>query len=202
MIALLIIDMQKGMFTKETPRYQSDRIISNINSIANIVRSISGKVIFIQHDGNKEEGYQPNTEEWELIPEIIRNPIDIIIHKTACDSFYKSELEKYLIEKGINQLIITGCATDYCVDTTIKSATSKDYFIYVPSDGHTTANRPSIPAEQVISHYNWIWKNLILPNKNLKVLPTSELREYLIKEQKPPNPAQEPTWPSARGQGA
>jgi len=193
MIALLIIDMQKGMFTKETPRYQSDLIVSNINSIANIVRIINAQVIFIQHDGNKEEGYQPNTKEWEIITEISMKPIDKIIHKTACDSFYKSELEKYLVENGINRLIITGCATDYCVDTTIKSATSKDYNVFVPSDGHTTTNRPSISAEQVIDHYNWIWSNLILPRKNLKVLPTSELIEYLHKEQKPPNQAQEPT---------
>jgi nicotinamidase-related amidase len=152
MIALLIIDMQKGMFTKETPRFQSDQIISNINSIANVVRSINAHVIFIQHDGIKEEGYQPNTMEWELIAEIIRIPVDKIIHKTACDSFYKSELEKFLLENGINRLIITGCATDYCVDTTIKSATSKDYHVIVPSDGQTTANRPSLSAEQVIGN--------------------------------------------------
>ncbi len=185
--------MQKGMFIKETPRYHSELIIKNINMIAHIVRSINGQVIFIQHDGNIEEGYQPNTKEWELILEIDKNVNDKIIHKTACDSFYKSELAKCLLENDINELIITGCATDYCVDTTIKSATSKDYFVFVPSDGHTTADRPSISAEQVINHYNWIWSNLILPKKNLKVLPTNELIEYIKKEQKPPNPRLEPT---------
>ncbi len=177
------------MFTKETPRYQSDLIISNITSIAKIVRSINAQVIFIQHDGNKEEGYQPYTMEWELILEIDKDVNDKIIHKTACDSFYKSELAKYLLENDINELIITGCATDYCVDTTIKSATSKDYFVFVPSDGHTTANRPSISAEQVIHHYNWIWSNLILPRKNLKVLPTNELIEYIKKRTKTAQPA-------------
>jgi len=184
MIALLIIDMQKGMFTKETPRYKSDLVNNNINSIADIIRSINGRVIFIQHDGNKEEGYLPNTEEWELIPEIRKNNQDRIIHKTACDSFYKSELEKYLTENAINELVITGCATDYCVDTTIKSATSKDYLVIVPNDGHTTTNRPSISAEQVIDHYNWIWSNLILPKKNIKVLSTNVLIDYLGKKEK------------------
>jgi nicotinamidase-related amidase len=179
MIALLIIDMQKGMFTKETPRYDSDHIIRNINQIAEKIREKNGYVIIIQHDGNATEGYEPNSEEWELIQEIPRNEHDVIIHKTACDAFYNTELEKYLHKHRIKTLIITGCATDYCVDTTIRAATSKDYSVIVPNDGHTTADRPFLKAEDVIRHHNWIWENLILPRKNLNVILTKEVLNIL-----------------------
>jgi nicotinamidase-related amidase len=173
MIALLIIDMQKGMFT--VSRFDLQNVIGNINMIAQRIRKLNGKVIFIQHEGNKEEGYVPNTEEWELIPEISRDKNDVILRKTACDSFYKTDLEGVLRKNRVKQIIITGCATDYCVDTTIKAATSREYYVFVPKDGHTTADRPSMTAKQVIDHYNWIWSNLILPGKNMQVLPTREL---------------------------
>lgn len=179
MIALLIIDMQKGMFTKEIPRYDSEHIIGRINQIADKIRAINGYIIFIQHDGNATEGYEPYSDGWDLIQEIPRKEHDVIIHKTACDAFYNSELEKYLYEHNIKTLIITGCATDYCVDTTIRAATSKDYSVIVPNDGHTTADRPFLKAEDVIRHHNWIWENLILPGKNLRVISTKEVLSLL-----------------------
>jgi nicotinamidase-related amidase len=179
MIALLIIDMQKGMFTKEMPRYDSEHTIERINQIVEKIREKNGHVIFIQHDGNASEGYEPYSDGWELIQEIPRDEHDVIIHKTSCDAFYNSKLDKYLHEHSIKTIIITGCATDYCVDTTIRVATSKDYSIIVPNDGHTTADRPFLKAEDVIRHHNWIWENLILPRKNLKVISTTEVLNIL-----------------------
>ena len=38
-------------------------------------------------------------------------------------------------------LLVTGCATDFCVDTTVRVAASRDYEIVVVADGHTTADR-------------------------------------------------------------
>lgn len=184
MIALLIIDMQIGMFSQETPRYDSERVINNICKMAEKVRDNHGKVIFIQHDGNSEEGYEPNSEEWKIIPQLEIKEEDVIIHKTACDAFYHTDLEKTLTIQGAKDLIITGCATDFCVDTTIRVAASKEYNIYVAKDGHTTADRPSIKADQVISHHNWIWENLILPKKNVKVLMSREIIQILDNQEK------------------
>ena len=96
MIALLIVDMQKGILTKETPRYESGRVVRNITALAEGVRTLGGKGVFIQHDGNKEEGCLPGTEEWEFIPEIRKTDADVVIHKMACDSFYDTELDRYL----------------------------------------------------------------------------------------------------------
>ena len=52
--ALLVIDMQKGSFTSETPRFDSKGVIERINSLARIFRESNYPVIFIQHDGTKE----------------------------------------------------------------------------------------------------------------------------------------------------
>jgi nicotinamidase-related amidase len=179
MVALIIIDMQCGMFTGDTPRFDSENVIKNILQTADAVRSADGKVIIIQHDGNTEEGYAPHTEEWQLIPQIRKIKPDAVVHKTACDAFYRTELEDYLRSHAIRRLIITGCATDFCVDTTVRAAASKDFAVMVASDGHTTADRPPLTARQVIQHHNWVWKNLILPNGKIKVLTTEEILRRL-----------------------
>ena len=93
MKALLIIDMQMGSFKPETPRYDADGIIRRINSLSDYFRQNGDKVIFIQHDGTKENSYIPGTSDWNILPALIRRPDDIIVSKTANDSFYNTELE-------------------------------------------------------------------------------------------------------------
>lgn len=168
--ALLIIDMQKGSFAPDTPRYDTNGVVSRITSLAEHFRSHNFPVIFIQHDGSQWDVYRPNTEEWALLDELEVKPTDLIISKTANDSFYKSELESILHQHNVNEILITGCATDFCVESTIQSAITRDYHITVVEDGHTTGERPNITAKDVIAHYNWIWKNMIPTKGSLKVL--------------------------------
>jgi len=54
MKALLIIDMQKVAFTVQTPRYDAEQVIDRINSLSALFRKMGEPVIFIQHDGSKE----------------------------------------------------------------------------------------------------------------------------------------------------
>ena len=87
------------------------------------------------------------------------------------------------MEHAIREVVITGCATDFYVDATIKAAASREYFVLAPGDGHATADRPSLSAEQVMDYHNWVWRNLILPKRNVKVFPTKRSLEYV--RQKP-----------------
>jgi nicotinamidase-related amidase len=160
MRALLIIDMQKTSFTSKTPRYDSDGVVQRINTLSHKFRLTGDKVIFIQHDGTKEGFCIPNTIEWEILSSLDIKSDDLIISKTANDSLYMTTLKEKLTELGINELIITGCATDFCVDSTIKSALVNDFNIIVIKDCHTTADRPNLKAKQVIDHYNWIWSEM------------------------------------------
>ncbi|SUX59956.1 isochorismatase [Citrobacter amalonaticus] len=68
------------------------------------------------------------------------------VTKTACDAFYKTALEQLLREQAISHFVICGCATDYCVDTTIRNGASRSYRITVAEDAHTTAHRAAAPA--------------------------------------------------------
>ncbi len=161
MKALLIIDMQRGSFTAETPRHDAEGVISRINQLAGRFRSSGDPVLFIQHDGTIHGDFIPGSEAWKLLPELEIRAEDSFIAKTANDCFYKSELTAALQKQQITEVVITGCATDFCVDTTVKSAVAKEYKVTVIADAHTTADREGITAESLIAHYNWVWKNML-----------------------------------------
>ena len=172
MKALLIIDMQKGSFTPETPRFDAENVIHRINQLSEHFRANNEPVIFIQHDGSRFDCYAPGTDEWEILPSLFRTETDIVVSKTANDSFYRSKLDAVLKKLEVSKLVITGCASDFCVDSTVRSALNHDYRVNVISDAHTTADRPHVNAESIINHYNWLWKELIPTEGIVNVLST------------------------------
>lgn len=173
--ALLIIDMQKGSFTPASPRHDTDGVVQRINDLAEKFRNDNLPVIYIQHDGSVANAFVPNTTDWEILDDLIVSEGDILIDKYANDVFYKSKLGSTLADLGVDHLLITGCATDFCVESTIQSALTKDYNITVIADAHTTGNRPHLPAEKVIEHYNWVWQNMIPTKGNITVKKAAEI---------------------------
>jgi len=175
--ALLIIDMQKGSFTPETPRFDPDGVIQRINDLARLFRANHLPVIFIQHQGIGE--FVKDTWEWEILDELEKEESDLIISKTANDAFYRTVLEKKLAELEVSKLNITGCATDFCVESTIQSALVKEFEITVVEDGHTTADRPNLAAENLIKHYNWVWANLSPTKGSVQVSPFQKIKDQI-----------------------
>ena len=180
MRALLIVDMQVGLFEGDSPRYDADGVIQRINEIARVVRATGGIVIFVQHEDSG--GLKPETEGWEILPALGRMDSDLLLRKQACDSFYETNLPDLLEQYHVQEIIITGCATDFCVDTTIRAAASRNYEVVVVEDAHTTKDRPHLDAKSIIRHHNWMWENLILPRNEVKVLPASSVIDWLQSE--------------------
>lgn len=172
MEALLIIDMQAGLFLN-TPRFDADAVIHRINRISRYFRDQGKPVVFIQHDGTKENYLLHGSPDWEVLLDLIKSETDIFIEKTANDAFYKTELNDYLQQNRISTLYITGCATDFCVNATLHSALVKDYHITVVKDAHTTADRPLLKAEAIIEFHNRVWENLT-PTKGRVILKTTD----------------------------
>ena len=68
-VALLVIDVQKGLFKKSTPIYKAEQLLRNINTLIRHAEHAGAPVVYIQH-ANKMlvEG----TDDWELHPELER----------------------------------------------------------------------------------------------------------------------------------
>jgi len=173
--ALIVIDMQQGSFGEAAPRHDSVALVGRLNELAGAVRTNGGAVVFIQHDGPAGDPHQPDLPGWRLLADLDVHQDDTIIRKTSCDAFLDTTLDAFLRSRAIECLVITGCATDYCVDTTVRSALARGYPTVVPSDGHTAANRPHLTAAKIIEHHNAIWADFIAPGGPAVVCPSSDV---------------------------
>ena len=186
-LAMLVIDMQLGLFSSRQPRYQSSSVIANINRLLDACHMQGIPVIFIQHDGPIGDELEPFSQGWELLPNLHRNAADHRLRKSSCDSFYRTGLQPLLHSLGVKSLIVTGCPTDYCIDSTLRMALSLDYQCYAVSDAHTTADRPHMDARSIITHHSSVWRNLISP-KPVQLLTTQRMLEEMGKPHKQDNP--------------
>lgn len=56
---------------------------------------------------------------------------------------------------------------------------SRGYQVVAASDGHTTREKPHLDAAAIITHHNWVWEHLIMPDREVKVLSSSQLLNAL-----------------------
>jgi nicotinamidase-related amidase len=173
MDAMLVVDMQVGLLNGE-PKHDVHGVIDRINRLTTWVREKSGTVIFIQHCGCKGDNFEPQTPGWALLPELVRDPADVVVQKQMNDPFVGGSLQARLDRIAPDRVLVTGWATDLCVDATVRSAVSNHHCVVVVTDAHTLSDRPHLDALSVIRHHHWVWSNLI-SEKPVQFAATSEL---------------------------
>jgi nicotinamidase-related amidase len=170
---IIVVDMQVGM-SDGTPKHDLPGLISRINALTAMVRDDGGRVIWIRHCGNADDSFEKHGQGWEFLPDLVRMQDDLIVDKTLNDPFVGTSLANMLTDLSPRRVIVTGWATDFCVDATVRSAVSHGHHVVAVSDGHTLSDRSHLPASAVITHHNWVWSELIT-NRTIRVLTTNQL---------------------------
>jgi nicotinamidase-related amidase len=171
--ALVIVDMQVVSFA-DGKQYDIPGVVERINLLSSFVRGAGGLVVFVQHDGTEAEGLATDTPGWQVLPSIETEPTDLFIRKTKNDAFAGTRLHDALVHARAKTVAFAGWATDYCVDSTVRSAVSRGFRVVVPADAHTVSDREHLSARQIIDHHNRTWAGLIA-DPAVHVAPTQEL---------------------------
>lgn len=179
-MTLLVVDMQNGLFDNpDMPRHDAPGVIRRINRLIALFRRKNFPVVFIRHSGPPGDSLDPAGPGWQILECLDRAPGDRVIDKASCDAFLNTDLYDTIRASGTDQVVITGCATDLCVDATVRSAAGLGFSVTAVADAHTTANRPHLDAPAVISHHNWIWENLMLEKGRLRVAETRTIEKEM-----------------------
>jgi ureidoacrylate peracid hydrolase len=75
-------------------------------------------------------------DQWgtQIVPELAAEPGDLELYKHRFSGFYQTELDAHLRKSGIRNLIVTGCTTSVCVESTIRDAMFRDYSCLLLAD--------------------------------------------------------------------
>ena len=167
--ALLVIDVQNGMFQEGNVVYKGERMLQNLKDLIVQARSTETPIFYIQHNAPAGKPLEYGTKGWEIHPEITPKNQDVIIQKTTPDSFYNTSLDEELKKQGIDHLVVAGIQTEACVDTTCRRAFSMEYKVTLVSDTHCTWDSQDITAQQIINHHNEVlrWFAAVYPSKDI-----------------------------------
>jgi ureidoacrylate peracid hydrolase len=85
-------------------------------------------------DGSPSQILVRDTWNSEIVDELKPHSEDIVLYKTRFSGFYETDLDDRLRELGAKHLIITGCTTSICVESTVRDAMFRDYLCVLLSD--------------------------------------------------------------------
>jgi nicotinamidase-related amidase len=170
--ALLVIDVQNGVVAGTHNR---DGVIANINTLVDKARGQDVPVVWVQHSDDR---LKRDSESWQLVPELVRDDSEPLVHKSYGDSFEGTELEAVLAERGVGRLFVTGAQTDACIRSTIHGAFVRGYDVTLVGDAHTTEDLTAYgapPPDQVIAHTNLYWQFQSAPGRRGATVDTAEV---------------------------
>lgn len=168
--ALLVIDVQNGMFQKDNIVHNGEKLLQNLKGLITQARFTETPVIYVQHNAPAGKPLEYGTKGWQIHPQIAPEARDIIIQKNTPDSFFRTTLADELKKQGIEHLIIAGIQSEVCVDTTCRRAFSMDYKVTLVSDAHSTWDSKEFLAQQIINHHNDVlrWFADVYSSKDIK----------------------------------
>ena len=75
-----------------------------------------------------------DTWNTDIVPQLAPQVGDTIIYKHRFSGFYETDLDATLKSLGARYLIVTGCTTSVCVESTIRDAMFRDYACVLLAD--------------------------------------------------------------------
>ena len=147
--ALLVIDVQQGLFQKTRPIYRAEQLLQNINALIDRARRSATPVIFIQHANDSFLAH--GSAGWQLHPHLQPAETDLRVHKHHGNAFERTPLHHELAARGVTTVVVTGLVTHGCVKATCLGAEELGYSVVLVSDGHSNFDEH---AARMIDEWN------------------------------------------------
>ena len=146
--ALVLIDLQKGIVSRELAPRPGAEVLAGSIALANRFRAAGAPVILVNvawspdmKDALKQPVDQPfqlppgglPPDFWELA-EGLEQPGDLCITKQQWGAFYGTGMELQLRRRGIQTMVLGGIATNFGVESTARQAWEHGYAVILAED--------------------------------------------------------------------
>jgi nicotinamidase-related amidase len=151
--ALLVIDVQNGVFSwEDTQVLGGDTLLATVNGLIASAREAGAPIVFVQHE---DEWLVPGSEYFEIVSDLdVRPDVDLMVVKRHGSALHDTTLEASLRDLGVDELVLCGLQTEFCIDSTVRHAHTLGFDVVLVGDAHSTFDSPVVPAAQIIAHHN------------------------------------------------
>ena len=147
--ALLVIDVQQGLFKKSTPIYRPHELLENINLLVERAHAVAAPVVYVQHSAAKQ--LVKGSPDWQLHPDLRPLRLDFIVHKEHGNAFIATPLQDILQARGVQSVVICGLVTHGCVRATCLGALELGYRVLLAGDAHSSYSKD---AARLVEEWN------------------------------------------------
>lgn len=172
--AVLVIDMQRALLEPLPHPHEADVVIAKINALNERARAAGVPVIFIQHEDQASLTF--NSEGWALATGLFTAPQDTFVRKTTPDSFLNTMLTAILSQRGITQVVVSGYASEFCVDTTVRRAAALGFRVVIAADAHTTHDKPHAGGALIRAHHNATLTDITSFGPSIAAVPSANVQ--------------------------
>lgn len=158
--ALVIVDVQQGMFSLPQQPWCGDEIVARIAGLLKRARAEGVAVFHVQHDGGPRHSLAKGTPGFRPHPDLAPLPGEAVIEKRQSSAFHGTDLDSRLRRAGIDRLVIAGMQSEMCVDSTCRAALAHGYRMTLVNDAHTTWDTLVLSASKIVAHHNLVFERL------------------------------------------
>lgn len=173
--AMLVVDVQTALCQGPWAMHDAAGLVAQCNALAERARAAGAPVIYVQHEED-HDAMRHGSPGWQLDARLAVQPGDGHVYKTACDAFLRTDLQVQLQQRGITHLVVCGLQTEYCVDSTVRSALTHGHAVTLVADAHSTMDNGVLTAPQIVAHHNATIAQLGNFGPPVAVLPAAEVR--------------------------
>ncbi|HGM7044734.1 TPA: isochorismatase family protein [Serratia marcescens] len=152
--ALLIIDVQEGLFTP--PPADAAGTVARINQLSERARRAGAPVVVIQHHTPDDE-LPHGSAAWQVLAALTVAPGDHRVEKTTPDSFLRTSLGALLIANGVSQLVVCG------------------YPVTLAADAHTCHDKSYADGLLIRTHHNETLSNIDSFGVPIRAVPAADI---------------------------
>lgn len=156
--ALLVIDVQNDL-VDALPSERSSALLEIIADLVSNARARRMPVVYVRHnedDGPLRLGALP----WEIAAAIAPQPGDPIVEKRFGDAFLETDLGELLKTRNVDELIVCGMQSDFCVNATTRGAIALGYRVTLVEDAHATYDAAGKTERQIIDELHAALRDL------------------------------------------
>lgn len=134
--ALILVDVQKGIFTLKNPVHKSAELLDSLKRLTAWARENGVKLIYMQHEN--ASFLKKGSEGWGIVDSLKPFKGDAVIAKRHPGVFTETGLSQTLTDGGIKTLLICGLITNGCVRDACLQALERGYDVALVTDAHST----------------------------------------------------------------